>query len=116
MEIQNTFTDESVLQELGSRIKQLRIERSLTQAKLAEKANISLSTVVRLEGGNSVQMESFIRLLRSLRLLNKFNVVLPEQELHPVELLHTKIKKKQRVSSKHKKKPAVTAWKWGDEQ
>jgi transcriptional regulator with XRE-family HTH domain len=117
MEIQDTLTDETVLTELSSRIKQIRIDRGITQAELAEQANVSLSTLVRLESGSSVQMDSFIRIMRALRLLGRFNVLVPEQELHPVELLHTEVKKKKRASSKRQQKPAAdSAWKWGDEK
>jgi transcriptional regulator with XRE-family HTH domain len=117
MEIQDTLTDESVLAELGARIKQIRIDRSITQAELAEQANVSHSTVVRLEAGSSVQFDSFIRIMRSLRLLGKFDVLVPQQELHPVELLRTETKTKRRVSSKQQERPAPdSAWKWGDEK
>jgi transcriptional regulator with XRE-family HTH domain len=117
MEIQDTLTDESVLAELGGRIKQIRIDRGITQTQLAEKANVSLSTIVRLESGSSVQMDSFIRIMRSLRLLGKFNGLVQEQELHPVKLLRTETKRKKRVSPKRQEKPpADSAWKWGDEK
>ncbi|MCK9170922.1 MAG: helix-turn-helix domain-containing protein [Treponema sp.] len=117
MEIQDSLTDESVLKELSGRIKQIRIDRGITQTELAGQANVSLSTVVRLESGSSVQMDSFIRILRALRLLGKFNVLVPEQELHPVELLRPEAKQKKRVSSKRQEKTADdSAWKWGDEK
>jgi transcriptional regulator with XRE-family HTH domain len=117
MEIQDTLTDESVLAELGGRIKQIRIDRGIPQTELAGQANVSLSTVVRLESGSSVQMDSFIRIMRALRLLGKFDVLVPQQELHPVELLRTETKIKQRVSSKRQETPSAdSAWKWGDEK
>jgi len=117
MKIQDSLTDESVLKELSGRIKQIRIDRGITQTELAGQANVSLSTVVRLEAGSSVQMDSFIRIMRALRLLEKFNVLIPEQELHPVELLRSRMKKKKRVSSKRQENAAAdTAWKWGDEK
>ena len=117
MEIQDTLTDETVLRELGVRTRQIRIDRGITQAVLAAQADVSLHTVVRLEAGSSVQMDSFIRIMRALRLLEKFNVLIPEQELHPVELLRSRMKKKKRVSSKRQENAAAdTAWKWGDEK
>lgn len=116
MEIQDTLTDESVLAELGARIKQIRIDRGITQAELAGQANVSLSTVVRLEAGSSVQFDSFIRIMRSLRLLGKFNMLVPEQELHPVELLRAETKTKKRASKRQEKPAADSAWKWGDEK
>lgn len=53
--------------ELGERIRKRRQELHLSQEKLAERADISLNTVSRVEGGQSdMSIEVFRRLAQSL--------------------------------------------------
>lgn len=47
--------------DLGSRIKRFRLERDLSQAKLAVLLGISLSTVARLESGAAENVSDLIR-------------------------------------------------------
>ena len=57
MKITKQATDEAVLSELGGRLAQVRLERNLTQAQLAEQAGVSKRTVERLgirRGGDAV--------------------------------------------------------------
>jgi transcriptional regulator with XRE-family HTH domain len=117
MEIEDSLTDEAVLTELGIRIRQLRIDRGIPQAALALQANVSLSTLVRLESGCSVQLDSFVRVMRALRQLDKCNLLLPPADERPLQLLRARTKIRKRVSPRKPgdTKPPAT-WKWGDEQ
>ena len=51
MKIETAFSDQAILQELGARIANTRLERNLTQADLAKEAGVSKRTVERLESG-----------------------------------------------------------------
>lgn len=60
---------ESFLVQLGSIIKQARIEEGLTQAQLAEKADISTRYLMDIENKNDIpSLKVFIALFRALRL------------------------------------------------
>lgn len=60
---------ESFLAQLGSIIKQARIEEGLTQAQLAEKADISTRYLIDIENKNDIpSLKVFIALFRALRL------------------------------------------------
>ena len=108
---------EQDLLEIGKNIKKTRIEGNLTQAQLAQNANVSLSTVVRLEAGHSVQLDSFIRILRVLKLLARLQYLFPEETVHPMELLQSATKERKRVHQKSQTPtPQNNAWKWGDEK
>ena len=51
---------------LGARLRALRIQRDLTQADLAEAANVSLGALKRLERGMGSTTTTLIRVLRAL--------------------------------------------------
>jgi transcriptional regulator with XRE-family HTH domain len=117
MRIAQQATDEAVLGELGSRLAQVRLERNLTQAQLAEQAGVSKRTVERLEsGGVATQLSGFIRVCRVLDLVERFNMLVPEPVPSPVEQLKLRGRRRQRASAKGKAKAAPKKWKWGDEQ
>ena len=72
---------------IGKKIRELRLRQNLTQAALAEQAQISVSTIKKLEGGEIGSFDSFIRVLRILGELDIFSPLLREEELSPNEYL-----------------------------
>lgn len=115
MDISNLLTDDAILSETGRRIARYRIEQQLTQAALAEQAGVSKRTVERLEGGASVQMSTFIRILRVLDLLPELDRLMPFPGPGPMELLKLKGRERQRVSSKQRVNDSGDTWSWGDD-
>ena len=54
--------------EIGSRIRNARISRKMSQAALAEKANISLPHISEIEQGKSdIRVQSLIRIIEALQ-------------------------------------------------
>ncbi|MFI5036527.1 MAG: helix-turn-helix transcriptional regulator [Acidimicrobiales bacterium] len=51
---------------LGSDVRRLRVARELTQAQLAERANVSVSAVQDLERGRGSSLTTVIRVARAL--------------------------------------------------
>jgi transcriptional regulator with XRE-family HTH domain len=117
MRITKQATDGAVLSELGGRLAQVRLERNLTQARLAEQAGVSKRTVERLESGSvATQLSGFIRVCRVLDLVERFDLFVPEPVTSPVEQLKMRGRKRQRASAKRKAKAPHRKWQWGDEQ
>ena len=114
MKIEKPLTDEAILAELGKRIAQRRLEFQLTQAVLAEQSGISKRTLERIEAGNTVQMSTMVRILRTLDALDRLDGLVPEVNSRPMDLLKLKGKERQRVTRK-KKQPTDESWQWGDE-
>jgi transcriptional regulator with XRE-family HTH domain len=116
MKITKQATDQAVLSELGGRLAQVRLERNLTQAQLAEQAGVSKRTVERLESGSvATQMSGFIRVCRVLDLLDHFDLLVTEPGPSPVEQLKLRGRKRQRASAKRKTTISPKKWQWGDE-
>jgi transcriptional regulator with XRE-family HTH domain len=116
MKFQSRLTDEAVRKELGARLEQRRIELSLTQAELAERAGIGKRTLERLEAGQSVQLTTLIRTLRELDLLENLNALIPEAGPRPMDLLKLQGKRRKRAYSPRGKETNTNGWKWGDEE
>lgn len=98
MRITPELTDAAVAQILGERIARYRIEAGLTQAELAERAGIGKRTVERIEAGLGVELVTFIRVLRTLNILEGFERLLPELPPSPIAQLDLRGKQRQRVS------------------
>lgn len=116
MKLNNDLSDTAVLAELGKRLSGIRIASSLTQADLAERAAIGKRTVERIEAGESVQLISLIRALRVLGLLENLNLLIPQGELQPMQLLEEGVKVRQRASPARAERKQKGAWTWGDER
>ena len=118
MKITNNVYDPAVLKELGARVARCRLNMGLSQDKLAEEAGLSRNPVVRMERGESVQLASFVRILRVLGLLDNLDVVVPESGPSPMQLLKLRGKERQRAprqSSLAAKSENRKPWTWGDE-
>jgi len=117
VKISRLFTDEAILSELGVRIARRRLELQLTQGNLAEQAGVAKRTVERIEAGASAQMSSLIRIFRVLELLPNLELVLPDAQPSPMDLLRQKGKVRQRASGQRQanrtKEPQ--SWSWDDD-
>ena len=115
-------TDAAVLAELGRRLERHRLERNWTQAELAAQAGLGQATVQRAERGNSIQMTSTIKLLRTLGLLEGLDEAIPESiELPIAQLDHPGSSGRRRASGRRAgRTPAAGTrgeepWRWGSE-
>ncbi|MDX1396143.1 MAG: helix-turn-helix domain-containing protein [Gemmatimonadota bacterium] len=106
-------TDDAVLAELGARLSSARLSHDLTQAQLAREAGVSKRTVERLEAGESAQLTSFIRVLRALRLLDRFQELLPPERPAPMDLLRREGRTPRRASGRGASPDRP--WTWGEE-
>ena len=96
------LSDDAVLNELGQRIAQQRLNANIKQAELAHEAGVSRKTLSSLENGNSVQLDSFIRIMRALSQLDHLDALLPPPEISPIAMADLKGKSRQRASTPNK--------------
>jgi transcriptional regulator with XRE-family HTH domain len=118
MHIENGNSDEAVLAELGSRLRSTRLERNLSQERLAEEAGVGRVTLQRIEAGESPSLVSLVRVLRALDLLGGLNALVPEPTPSPIDELRRQGRRRQRAGSprgaKAEKEPQP--FRWGDEK
>jgi transcriptional regulator with XRE-family HTH domain len=99
MRLDELLTDAAVLAELGRRLARHRLERNWTQAELATEAGVGQATVQRAERGESVQMTSMVKLLRTLDLLGGLDLAIPESIDLPIARLEREQRKLRRRAS-----------------
>lgn len=82
----------------AKKIKSLRLRQYLTQASLAEQAQVSLTTLKKIEKGDISYLDSLMRVLRVLGELDVFSPLIKEDEMSPNEYFEfvEASKKKQR--------------------
>jgi transcriptional regulator with XRE-family HTH domain len=123
MRIGNLQTDEAVLKELGSRLREARLIRNLSQADLASEAGLGRVTLQRIEDGRSGSTANLIRILRALDLLDDLDRLIPAPTPSPVEQLRRRGQRRRRAGSPRGPRddasagsePPTKPWRWGDE-
>ena len=96
-------TDKQVLTTIAERLKEHRIRKRYTQKELAEKSGVSLPSIQKIEQGKSVSLNIFLAVLRSLKLLDNLETLVPNISISPIEILKQKGVKRQRVRKKNSK-------------
>ena len=95
------------------KLEHIRLARNVTQVDLAEQAGVSLRTVRRLEKGQGVSLDTFIRVLIALGVQQNLEAMLPDPRIRPIDRVNIGGKERKRASSK-KSSIDKASWVWGD--
>ena len=106
-----SLSDKAIEEELGYRIRSLRLRKNLTQKELAEAATVSLNVIKSLEAGRG-KLASIIAVLRELGALDQLENFIPEPSISPLQLARMQGKQRERASGNRVKKKArdQSAW------
>ena len=80
------MADEAIARELGSRLRQLRLNRNLTRRDVATSAGCTEQTIAALERGAG-KLVTMVAVLRVLGALDQLDVFLPPTEVSPMDML-----------------------------
>jgi len=109
MKVEFITPENEILKELGARLARVRKQQGFSQTRLAEKAGIGVATIRRIELGQDSQMESWIKLMKSLQMISAIDAFLPETYRSPMTEALSNSK------SRRKKKAPPSDSMWGDE-
>lgn len=108
----------TIVAELGQRLRAARLERNLSQTKVAENAGIGRVTLQRMEAGESPSLVNFVRVLSALGELDALHRLLPETAASPIDEVERRGRQRQRAGSTRRSAdvaPRREGWRWGDE-
>jgi len=91
------MTNTAILKTLGERLKEYRLRQNLQQAELAKFAGINISTVARIEKGQNIMIDGYLRVMRVLDMLENLDEFIPEPPRSPLLMKKLMGKKKQRI-------------------
>lgn len=105
---------EAIQEDLGQRLTRLRLARNVNQQQIAREAGVSRRTVTRLENGQTVSLDTLLRVMRALDLIGRLNALLPEPHVRPIDRVRLKHKERHRARGKPTEPRAP--WTWADEE
>jgi putative transcriptional regulator len=98
---------------LCKRLESVRLSRNITQVQLAEEAGVSPRTVGRLEKGQGVSMDTFIRVMMALQIQQSLEALLPDPTVRPIERIGIGARERKRARPVQSNDRRST-WSWGD--
>ncbi len=87
--IRSDSFDPEILEEIGRRIRALRLQQNLGQADVAARALLSPNTVKNAERGRDPRLSTVVRILRVLGRVEALEAFLPPPTVSPLALLKT---------------------------
>jgi transcriptional regulator with XRE-family HTH domain len=88
------LTEKEILEEIGKRLKKIRVQHNLTQQALCEEVGLSVTTISQIEQGKSTTVESLIRILMRLNRIKDLESVFRVAENLELKLKFEKAKLK----------------------
>lgn len=93
------MSDRAILREIGRRLKRKRLEKNMSQQKLAELGGLNRTTIGEAERGAPFGVLTLVQILRALNALEEMDSFLPDPGVSPLQLAKMKGKKRRRASS-----------------
>ena len=77
-------TNDAIMRQIGSKLKELRIEKNMKQAELADASGVSVFTISSVENGKTTSLLTIVQLLRALEHLDYLNSFFQEETISPI--------------------------------
>ena len=94
MEDRYMMTDNAILEQVGRKLKEIRVGQNVTQQSLAKASGISAFSVSQMENGHNPTLLSIVMVLRALGRLDVLDVFFEEQPFSPI--IYAEMMKKHR--------------------
>jgi transcriptional regulator with XRE-family HTH domain len=86
------MTDKAIIKSLCNSLKQMRLQKNLSQDELAQRSGINRVTISRLETGKAINILTMIQILRALQKLELMSSLFEEPEISPILLMEAQQK------------------------
>ncbi|WP_187306137.1 helix-turn-helix domain-containing protein [Pseudoalteromonas piscicida] len=107
------MSNAAILEMIGKRFLQARLNEGIDQRELADKAGVNVSTIQNLESGKrSVGLIKVLAVIRALGKLHEIDNFMPEPPIKSAALLTTRNIKRKRVSKPKDEKEPSSGFVW----
>ena len=96
-------TSNELQSRLGESINRLRLKKGISQAEVAAKANVAVTSIIRLEAGKGGNLSTFIKVLKALDSESWLNTLAPLITVSPMDIVN-RVSERQRVYAPRRKK------------
>ena len=107
-------TPQQIEEVFGKRLEAARLAKNITQTVLANEAGVSRRTITRIEHGQGVSMDTFIRVARALGFSSHLADLIPKYQVRPVERVRNQGVERQRARTANRLSPSGWTWKEQD--
>ena len=83
------LSDHAIAEQLGSKVRNLRLRRNISQEALAQATALSLNSIKALEKGKG-KLSTLIAVMRELGALEQIDQLLPAPKISPLQLARQK--------------------------
>jgi transcriptional regulator with XRE-family HTH domain len=94
------MADPMIVKEVCKSLKQMRLNKNISQQKLADISGINRVTISRMEAGRAATLLTVVQILRGLDRLEVLNVFREEPETSPIQLLLLEERQRKKASYK----------------
>lgn len=95
------MTNEALLQYVGMQMRQMRINSQMSQQQLADRSGVSRATIMQVESGRGVKMESIIAMLRAMNKLELLNNFETQALVNPLLIAKQEGRTPKRIRPRH---------------
>ncbi len=92
------MTDNAIIRDIGKRIKQIRLNKNISQQELSKKSGIHRVTISKMETGQKISLMTLVQVLRGLGELQRLERIIPEEIVSPIQLAKLQGEKRKRAS------------------
>lgn len=82
----NEMNEIEILQKIGARMREIRLEQNMKQKELAEKSGLSMFSISQMETGHNTSVQSLVQVLKALNRLDMIEPFLKEKEINAAAL------------------------------
>lgn len=89
-----------LMQELGKRLREIRLNKNITQQEIGEKIGKDRFEMSKIEHGKPISLNSFLRILRALEKLEDLEQAIQYPPISPREMMLRKTHQRKRARKK----------------
>lgn len=96
------MADPAIVKEIGGNLRQIRLNKNLSQEQLARTSGLNRITISRMEAGRPATLLTLVQVLRALDKLDILNAFREEPQISPLQLLKLQERQRKKASPRRR--------------